>query len=133
MPPDRSKFIHPSGTVMLFKFVSYGNHDYTGSLRGTEHGILRISEVGTVSPENVPSTSMGLKFFRDGQMSGNMVTLHAFEGHDFTWNFLKKEVNYNTHVTLPENECNLMTSHAKLATVSKHIGNMSVKALAHYD
>ena len=62
-----------------------------------------------------------------------MVSLHAFEGHDFTWNFLRRDVNYNTHVSLPTNECNLMTSHAKLATVSKHVGNMSVKALSDYD
>ena len=66
MPPERIKTIHPVGTTALFKFVSYDNHDYTGSLRGTDHGILRISEVGTVSPDLVPSTSMGLKFFRDG-------------------------------------------------------------------
>ena len=58
------------------------------------------------------------------------MTLHKFEGHE-TFNFLA--VDYNTHVDLPDNECNLMTSHAKLATVSRHIGNMSVKGLSDYD
>ena len=58
------------------------------------------------------------------------MTLHAFEGHE-TFNFLA--VDYNTYVDLPTNECNLMTSHAKLATVSRHIGNMSVKSLSDFD
>ena len=130
MPPSRNKIVHPTGVHALFKFVSYNNHDFTGSLKGTEHGILRISEVLTVTPGYTPSTSMGLKFFRDGVESGNMVSLHDFNGHP-SHNFLA--VDYHTHVLLPENECNLMTSHAKLATVSKHVGNMSVKSLSDFD
>ena len=130
MPPNRNKIIHPTGTVALFKFVSYNNHDFTGSLKGTENGILRISEVGSVKPDQTPSTSAGFKFLRDGVESANMMTLHNFAGHE-TFNFLA--VDYNTHVDLPTNECNLMTSHAKLATVSRHIGNMSVKGLSDYD
>ena len=116
--------------VAQFKFVSYNNHDFTGSLKGTENGILRISEVGSVAPDQTPSTSAGLKFLRDGVESANMMTLHAFEGHE-TFNFLA--VDYNSHVNLPTNECSLMTSHAKLATVTRHIGNMSVKGLSDYD
>ena len=48
MPPNRLKIIHAVGTVALFKYVSLNNHSYTGAFRGTENGILRISEVGTV-------------------------------------------------------------------------------------
>jgi len=113
LPPNRVKVIHPTGTVALFKFTSFGNHPFTGSLRGTDYGVLRISEVGTVGENLVASTSMGLKFLRDGVEAGNLFSLHAFEGHPDTYNFLG--VDYNTHVLLPENECNLMTSHAKLS------------------
>ena len=131
MPPNRNKIIHASGVAAMFKFVSYNNHDFTGSLRGTENGILRISEVGNlIEPGYTPSASAGFKFFRDGVESGNMLTLHDFNGHD-SYNFLA--VDYHTHVLLPENECSLMTSHAKLATVSRHIGNMSVKGLSDFD
>ena len=49
MPPNRLKILHPTGVTGLFKFVSNDNHDYTGSLRGTDCGIFRISEVGVVS------------------------------------------------------------------------------------
>merc|ERR1711934_233120 len=132
MPPNRVKVIHPTGTCALFEFVvTTDDNPYTGSLKGTKYGILRISEVGTVSPDMVPSTSMGLKFLRDGVDAGNMFSLHAFEGHATTFNFLKPV--YHTHVTLPENECNLETSHAKLSQVSKHVGNMSVKGLSDFD
>ena len=131
MPPNRVKILHPTGTVSLFRFESWDNHPYTGSFKGTEYGILRISEVGVVGPTHVPSESMGLKFLRDGVDAGNIFSLHAFEGHPDTYNFLHHE--YNTHVDLPTNECNLMTSHAKLSQVSKHVGNMSVKSMADYD
>ena len=131
MPPNRVKILHPTGVCALFKFISFGNHPFTGSLRGTEYGIFRISEVGVVGPEHVPSTSAGFKFLRDGVDAGNAFSLHAFEGHPDTYNFLG--VTYNTHVNLPTNECALETSHAKLSQVSKHVGNMSVKGLSDYD
>ena len=114
MPPNRVKILHPTGVTGLFKLnVTNPDHPYTGSFRGTDYGVFRISEVATVGPEHVPSTSMGLKFLRDGVDAGNAFSLNAFEGHPDTYNFLKPV--YNTHVNLPENECNLMTSHAKLS------------------
>lgn len=130
-PANRVKVLHPTGVCGLFRFESTGNHPFTGSLRGTDFGIFRISEVGSVGPDLVPSTSAGFKFLRDGVDAGNAFSLHAFEGHPDTFNFLKPI--YNTHVSLPENECNLMTSHAKLSQVSKHVGNMSVKGLSDFD
>ena len=131
MPPNRVKVLHPTGVTGLFKFNNFNNHPFTGSLAGTDYGVYRISEVGTVSPDLVPSTSAGFKWLRDGVDAGNNFTLHAFEGHAETFNFLKPV--YNTHVDLPTDECHLMTSHAKLSQVSKHVGNMSVKGLSDYD
>lgn len=133
MPPNRVKVLHPTGVVGLFRFDNFENHNFTGSLKGTEYGVYRISEVGTVSPDLVPSTSAGFKWLRNGVDAGNNFTLHSFGGHPDTYNFLKPGLHYNTHVDLPDNECNLMTSHAKLSQVSKHMGNMSVKGLSDYD
>ena len=95
MPPNRVKVLHPTGVCGLFKYKNVVDHPFTGSLKGTDYGLFRISEVGTVAPDLVPSTSAGFKFFRDGVESGNMMTLHSFDGHD-TYNFL--DVDYNTHV-----------------------------------
>ena len=133
MPANRLKILHPTGIVAQFRFVSDGNHDFTGSLKGTEHGIFRISEVGVSKHGEVASTSAGFKFFRDGVASGNMFTLHSFEGHEETYNFLRHDIDYKTHVDFPTDDCRNMTSHAKLSQVSKHVGLMSVKNLSDYD
>lgn len=113
MPPNRLKILHPTGTVAKCKFVSKENHYYTGILRGADYGILRISEVADVNPEaGMSSPSMGVKFLRDGIESANCFLLHAFEGQP-SYNFMKNPLF--SHVDQPTNECNLMTSHAKLA------------------
>ena len=133
MPPNRLKIIHATGVVATFKFVSNGKHDFTGSFKGTDYGIFRISEVGSARKEDTPSTSAGFKFFRNGVASGNMFTVHAFEGHPETYNFLRRDIDYNTHVDIPTDDCRLMSGHAKLATATNHVGNMSVKNLSDYD
>ena len=133
MPPNRLKIVHPTGTHALFKFVSKGNHDYTGSLRGTDYGILRISEVANPRKGDKPGTSAAFKFYRDGVAAGDMVTVHNFNGHKQTYNFLRKDIDYNTHVDLTDNDCLNKTIHAKFAQSTDHIGNMSVKALSDYD
>jgi len=114
MPPNRLKFIHATGCVALMKFVSHNNHDFTGIFKGADYGIMRISEVGSSRREDKPNASAGFKFFRDGVASANMMTVHAFEGHD-TYNFLRRDIDYNTHVDIPTDSCRLTTSHAKLA------------------
>jgi hypothetical protein len=69
LPEGRHKFIHPSGVLAKFKYKDLGGHNFTGSLKGTDHGILRISDAGFAKPDiNGHATpSMGLKFFVDGQ------------------------------------------------------------------
>lgn len=131
MPPNRVKVGHPTGVMFTFEFKSSGKHSYTGSLEGTSYGVGRISDVGTVAEDKVPSTSAAFKFLRDGVDAGNAVTLHDFGGHKKTWNYLKPI--YHTHVPLPKNQCNLETSHAKLAQASRHVGAMSMKGLSDYD
>ena len=110
MPLNRLKILHPTGIVALFKFVSYQNHDFTGAFKGTDYGVMRISEVGTVKRGMDPSTSAGFKFFRDGLPSANMMTVHSFDGHPGNYNFLSPDISYNSHVDFSENQCAIMTS-----------------------
>ena len=65
--------------------------------------------------------------------AADMVTVHSFSGHIQTYNFLRKDIDYNTHVTLTENDCLNSTIHAKFAQATNHIGNLSVKNLSDYD
>ena len=90
--------IHPTGVTALVKFKSHGNHDYTGMFRGADFGITRISETLSVVSKVDASTSAAFKFLRDGVDAGNFVTLHDFEGHPETRNFLRRDIDYNTHV-----------------------------------
>lgn len=106
MPPNRLKVIHATGCVAQFKFVSLNNHDFTGVFKGAEYGIMRISEVGSARREDTPNTSAGFKMFRDGVASANLFTVHAFEGHD-TFNFLRRDIDYNTMVDIPTDDCRL--------------------------
>ena len=76
MPPNRVKILHPTGVCGLFTYKNVADHPFTGSLRGTEYGVYRISEVGTVAPDIVPSTSAGFKFLRDGVDAGNLFKLN---------------------------------------------------------
>lgn len=78
MPAGREKYIHAVGLHATFKFVSNGQHKYTGSLKGTDYGIIRISDTGPEAPSAnaVPSTSAALKFFRNGRDSGNLVMMN---------------------------------------------------------
>ena len=115
MPPNRLKILHPTGVTGLFRFVSAGNHPYTGGLRGSEHGVFRISEVLSAKPDHTPGTSSGFKFLRDGVAAGTLLSVHAFEGHEETYNFLRPDIDYNTHVDLPKDDCTLRTVSAKLA------------------
>lgn len=133
MPPNRTKILHATGITGLFKFVSTEEHPYTGSLRGTDFGVYRFSEVGSARATDAPATSAGFKFLRNGVAAGTMLTVHDFQGHEETFNFLRPDIDYNTHVDLPEDDCRLMTVSAKLAQASDHIGNMSVKNLSDYD
>ena len=114
-PPNRLKIVHPTGTCALFKFVSKNNHDYTGALKGTDYGLFRISEVLNPREGDKPGTSAGFKFFRDGVAAADMMTVHAFTGHIETYNYLRKDIDYNTHVDLTDNDCLNKTIHAKFA------------------
>ena len=133
MPPNRVKIVHPTGTHATFKFVSKNNHDFTGSLKGTDYGIFRISEVTNPRKGDKPGTSAAFKFYRDGVAAGDMVTVHDFTGHEETYNFLRKDIDYNTQVDITDNDCLNKTIHAKFAQSTDHIGHMSVKMLSDYD
>ena len=107
MPPNRVKILHATGVTALFKYVNNADHPYTGSLRGTEYGVFRISEVLSARGADTPGTSAGFKFLRDGVAAGTMLTVHSFSGHEETFNFLRPDIDYNTHVDLPDDDCTL--------------------------
>ena len=45
----RTKYIHSVGTVGKVKFVSSGNHPFTGVWEGAQHGLIRLSSAAKPS------------------------------------------------------------------------------------
>ena len=75
----RTKFIHSVGVVGRCKFVSNGEHQYTGIFEGADHGLVRLSSA--IAPTNITGMApgMGLKFLRDGVMSSDLVAMYSGE------------------------------------------------------
>jgi len=92
---SRKKFIHQVGTVGKVKFVSNGNHKFTGILKGADQGIVRFSSAAQPSDKSPLGPGMGLKFLRDGQDSANFVAMFSVNGQP-SWNFF--ENNWKTWV-----------------------------------
>lgn len=87
-PPfwTRTKYIHSIGVHAKVKFVSTGNHPYTGIFKGANYGIVRLSAAakpeipGYVLTGQPLAPGMGLKFMRDGAESANLVTMYSVNG-----------------------------------------------------
>lgn len=79
MPANRLKVTHSSGVVCKIKLeINKDASPYTGILKnGAEYGVLRWSS--TVDPFVVggPVPSMGMKYFKDGELSANGVALNT--------------------------------------------------------
>ena len=106
----RNKYIHSVGSVATIKYVPTENSEgYTGIFAtGADHGLIRLS--AAKQPDESKSAhsaekafdnfvpGFGLKFFRDGVASGNLVAMFGVNGAD-SWNFFKKD--FSNHIGKP--------------------------------
>lgn len=99
----RTKFIHSVGVHGKVKFVSTGDHPYTGIFKGASSGIIRLSSAAKPTADNKsPLTpGMGLKFLRDGIDSANLVSMFDLVGTLNDWNFFSKD--FTTHIPFVTN------------------------------
>ena len=99
LPKDRIKMLHQQGVVAPYRYVSTGDHDYTGLWdTGTEYGILRLSDANFIV-DGMPSSnpSMALKALTDAGPNSehkgwnmNLIVSIAIENQD-TLNFFPKD------------------------------------------
>ncbi len=123
LPSDRLKRTHPRGVVTQVQFIAAEGQPYTGCFKGADHGVLRISETTkTRSDVNKTNPGFGMKFFRDGKPSCNMVTMFSFDGQP-SYNFF--ENRWTTILKEFQNTCARNTIGKKLSEVTKHIGATS--------
>ena len=131
MPIGRIKKTHPRGTTTLVEFIPTHDTPYTGIFEGCKHAVMRISEFAQTTPE-VAKTSPGhaVEFLRDGMSSANWFAMFAFDGQP-SFNFFKNR--WTNILQEPSNECARDTIGKKQASVSDHIGALSVMELAEFD
>ena len=92
---------------------------------------MRISETTRTDPAKaMTAPGFGLKFLRDGMDSANTVAMVTLDGQA-SYNFFKNR--YQNHPGELENECARETLGKKLAEVTDHIGNLSVKHWCTHD
>ena len=122
---------HPRGVTLKVAFKSCVDHGYTGIFKGAKNGIMRFSETTRTDPSKaMTAPGFGLKFLRDGMDSANTVPMVSLDGQP-SFNYFKNR--YQNHPGELENECARETLGKKLAEVSDHIGNMSVKHWCTHD
>merc|ERR1739838_522250 len=104
------KFFHPIGNVAKIKFVSSGDHPYTGIFRGANNGIARLSLAEEpVASVNKFIPAIAMKFLRDGVEAANVAAMYSLDGQK-SWNFFAN--NFSTHVPQSMNETvRLLGSH----------------------
>lgn len=81
----RIKTIHAVGVVQKIRWVSIGDHGYTGIFQGDDYGLIRYS---MPSPNNAQKwgedssqvVGIAVKFFREGVHSGNIHAMNGFKG-----------------------------------------------------
>lgn len=120
----RTKYIHSVGVHGKVKFLSTGNHPYTGIFKGANYGIVRLSAAakpevpGIVLMGQPLAPGMGLKFLRDGADSANLVAMYSVNGQPYDWNFFSKD--FSNHVG-PAEGVQIKSLAAKFATYTPYV------------
>jgi len=114
----RTKYIHSVGNVAKVKFVSSGDHPYTGVFRGAKYGIARLSLAKEPSQDELNTApGIALKFLRDGVDSANVVAMFGVAGQD-SWNFFAND--FSNHIP-PATGASLLALSKKFATATPYI------------
>lgn len=76
----RDKYIHSVGVVSKCKFVSNGDHQYTGMYEGADFGFCRLSSAVKPTASLPIAPGISVKFMRSGVPSANVVALNSING-----------------------------------------------------
>jgi hypothetical protein len=78
---ERKKLIHSVGVVARCKYVSTGDHPYTGVWEGADNVIVRVSSAKAADASKpFVAPGVGVKFLRDNVHSGDYVAMYALDG-----------------------------------------------------
>lgn len=123
----RNKTIHSVGNVGKVKWVSEGDHAYTGIFKGADYGYVRMSSatpVDTKTPNIRPG--MGVKFLRDGIDSSNFVAMFGVDGQNDLNFFANDWVN---HIPDPKDK-SLIPLELRFKTATPYIQTVGLSNMA---
>jgi len=128
----RKKYIHSVGATGKVRFVSSGNHPYTGIFEGANHGIIRLSSAAkpTADGKQALAPGMGLKFLRDGVDSANLVSMWSVDAQPGDWNFFSHD--FFTHIGSASSAATIALG-KKFAISTKYIQEIGLSDFAEYN
>ncbi len=102
-PVGYEKPIHAHGVMAKVAFEAEANHPFTGTFKGSDCGLMRLSVTGTPSDRGF-APGLAWKAFVDGKNSRNVSALYTLSGqgenHDFFANELSQYVSPEVNETL---------------------------------
>jgi hypothetical protein len=126
----RQKYIHTVGAIGKVKFVSAGNHPYTGIFKGANHGFARFSSAVEPTAKQALAPGMGLKFLRSGADSANLVAMFSVDGQPNDWNFFSN--SFVNHIPAATTTAPKALS-AKFAGETKYIQEVGLSDMSAID
>ena len=128
---NRPKINHSQGTVALVSWEDLGDHPYTGLYKGSDMGLIRLSEGNFILPEAPGLTpTLAIKFLRDGMSSVNHLANTSFEPSN-SWNFFANE--FHSRIPLFEDECVQDSIERKFVEFSDKIGSLGLSEFARFN
>jgi len=102
-PVGYEKPIHAHGVMAKVAFEAEASHPFTGTFKGSDCGLMRLSVTGTPSDRGF-APGLAWKAFVDGKNSRNVSALYTLSGqggnHDFFANELSQYVSPEANETL---------------------------------
>jgi len=127
----RTKYIHSVGVVSKCKFVSTGDHTYTGIFEGADTGFCRLSAAAKPTSSQPLAPGLSLKFLRTGVPSSDLVALYSVNGNpEGDWNFFSQDLS--NHIPAPTGTA-LGLLGDKFATFTTYIQEVGLSNYSDYD
>ena len=76
----RTKYIHSVGVVSKCKFISTGDHQYSGIFKGADFGFCRLSSAIKPNSSQPLTPGISFKFLRSNTYSADVVALNSING-----------------------------------------------------
>ena len=126
----RTKYIHSVGVVSKCKFVSTGDHPFTGIFEGADYGFCRLSSAAGPSSSQPLAPGLSLKFLRDGQPASDVVALYSVNGTPGDWNFFSKD--FSNHIAGATGAALTLAAN-KFASFTDYIQEVGLSNYSDYD